>query len=83
MAAMKFEKTVITIGRKWNNPRIMVWVTDEEIGLGLSLDDFLIALAAEIGNPATLLTSAQMLRRIQASAKSVIETVKEHSAEVL
>jgi hypothetical protein len=66
----------ITILRKWNNPNIEISVSNEAIGLSMTLDDFIRALtdevaeplvrliAADAGNPTFLFTKAQLERRL-------------------
>ena len=43
--------TTVTICREWNNPHISITVTDQNIAMEMSLDDFLIALADEAAEP--------------------------------
>lgn len=43
--------TKLTICRAWNNPQIRITVTNEEISLEVSLEDFLVALADEAAEP--------------------------------
>ena len=43
-------KSKITISKHWNSPQIHVWVTDEEIGLQMDMEDFRKALKLELGN---------------------------------
>ena len=68
--------TKITICRKWNNPQIGITVTDQDISLEMSLDDFLVALtdeaaepivesiAASAGNPAFWFTKEALVRNL-------------------
>ena len=58
-------KSVVTISRLWHQPNIIVWVNNEGIGMGMKLDDYLVALSEEIGNPLLLLTKAQMLQKMR------------------
>lgn len=76
---MSAAREVVTISRHWDNPTIKVWVNREEIGLQVGIDDYLAALAREIGNPATMLTQAQLLARIRAAAERVRLKVQESS----
>lgn len=41
----------ITICRKWNNPQINIKLTDDEISMEMSLEDFLVALTDEVAEP--------------------------------
>ena len=43
--------TKVTILRKWNNPQIAITVSDDGIGVEMTLSDFLIALADEVAEP--------------------------------
>lgn len=66
-------KSVVTVSRKWNEPNIIVWVNNEGIGMGMKLDDYLVALSEEIGNPLLLLTKAQMLQKMR-DVTSIVES---------
>lgn len=79
---MSAAREVITISRHWDNPAIKVWVNHEHIGLQVGIDDYLVALAAEIGNPAIVLTRAQLLTRMRAAAERVRLKVQESSVAV-
>jgi hypothetical protein len=76
-------KSVVTVSRKWHEPQIRVWVSQEEIGMSMWLDDYLKALAKEVGNPATLLTNAQLLRVLQKAAINVETEMKLASKAVI
>ena len=43
-------KSVVTVSRKWDNPKITTTLSDEEIKLQCNLTDFLTALKTEIGS---------------------------------
>lgn len=73
-------KSIVTVSRLWNNPKILVQVTNEGIALTLMLDEFLNAMAAEMGNPTFLVTKAQLLAKMQAAASVVESGVKESSS---
>ena len=69
----------ITILRRWNNPRIEINVSNESIGITMSLDDFIAALTDEVaeplvrqvvqdaGNPTLWFTKTQLERNLVAS----------------
>lgn len=69
-------KNIVTILRKWNNPQIVIRLSNEALELDMSLEDFLLALtdeAAELlvkqavqdaGNPTLLFTNAQLEKRL-------------------
>ena len=68
--------TLVTIMRKWNNPRIEIRLNSEALEIDMSLEDFLLALTDEAaeplvkqvvqdaGNPTLLFTNAQLERRL-------------------
>ena len=80
---MNLDKSVLTVSRQWHNPNILVWVNDEEIGMGMKLSDFMIALAKEIGNPALLLTNSQLLTKLNTAASNITEGMKAQSSQVM
>lgn len=54
------DKQLVTITRKWHEPFIRVDVTEIGIGVTMSLEDFVIALAKESGaNEPGLIKSAE------------------------
>lgn len=77
------EKTVITISRYWNNPKITTKVTNQEISLEMSLDDFKEALKKEIGSVTTVLTKAGFEQKVDKAFVNIIEGIKEESAKVI
>jgi len=77
------DKTVVVVSRKWHAPLITAYVTQTEVGVSMALLDFVKALAAEIGNPATLLTNAQLLRVLEAATAKVTTEMKLSSTSVV
>jgi hypothetical protein len=75
------EKHVVTISRAWGRDTpILISVTNLGIGLEVPLDEFVKAVAQEAGNPALLLTRAQLEARLEAAVRKVCETVKQATA---
>jgi len=72
-------RSTVTVSRLWGNPEIFVWVDALSLGMRISLDDFIVALAKEMGNPTLMITQAQLLARMQTAARVVEATVKESS----
>lgn len=52
------DKSLVTISRKWHEPYVRVDVTDTGIGTTVTLEDFVIAMARELGAPEIILTDA-------------------------
>jgi hypothetical protein len=73
-------KTLL-ISRKWNHPKIFIEMEHEGIQIGMSVADFVTALADEAaeplaaqiagsaGNPFLLMTNAQLVARIVAAVE--------------
>lgn len=77
------EKAVVTISRYWDNPKIFTKVTNKEISLEISLDDFKKAIKNEIGSVATTFTKAGLDQKIDKAFDNVIKGIKEESAKVI
>ena len=76
-------KRVITKSRKWHYPEILAYVSNQEIGLQINLDDYLQALVAEIGNPSLLLTQTKLLAKLRAASIVVEQEMHEKSVTVV
>ena len=77
------DKSVVTVARKWNSPMVTAFANIEAIGVQVALSDYVIALATEIGNPTTLLTNAQLLKRMQEAAARVEAELKKATTHVV
>ena len=77
MNPMDIQKSRVVISRHWNNPAINVEVTDAEIRVMMSMQEFLDAVCTEIGNPATVFTEGQLRKRVRAASESVLSKMKE------
>lgn len=54
------EKSLVTVSRKWHEPFVRVDVTDLMIGVTMTAEDFLQALATELGvAPDTVLAAGE------------------------
>ncbi len=80
---MENEKTTVLVGRKWNNPAITICISHEEIKIAVNLRDFLVALAAETGNPTTLLTVAGLRKALIKASERVVSGMKEETSRVI
>lgn len=52
------DKQMVVVSRRWHEPFIRMDVTEVGIGITMSLDDFVLALAKEAGVPEAKLTEA-------------------------
>lgn len=76
-------KSMVTVSRFWDNPKIFSKVTSDYIALSIDLDDFYAALLDEIGQVATALTKKQMIKKMKLAGNAVIEKIKEESVKVI
>ena len=67
----------VIVSRKWKQPEVTTFVDVEQVGSSITLDDYLISLTEEIGNPTMIVSKAALLKRLQdASSVVVIELKK-------
>jgi len=70
------ERTMVSISRQWNKPEIEMWINDNEHGLQMSLEEFMVALESEIGSVTTVFTQKTFHDRITAAKDSVLKKIK-------
>lgn len=70
-------KRVVIVGRQWHRPEITVIVTDEKIGVQMTLDDFMKAVAAEIG------ADQDLQNKLQAAGQTVVGGMKQETTRVM
>lgn len=68
--------TVCKIAGPMKAAPILMWITPDEVGLRMGLNRFVDALASEIGNPALILTQAQLQAKLQAAADRIVLNMK-------
>lgn len=73
----------VRISREWHNPTIRIVVTDDSIGISMPLDDFILAMNEEYGNPAATITRAQHLAKLRAAADAVALSMKHETTAVI
>jgi hypothetical protein len=67
----------VIISRHWHKPEIQYNVTDEGLTIVVKLDDFILALIKEMGNPVAILTKAQLEAKVKAASIAACEKIKE------
>ena len=77
------DKVRVIVARKWHNPEIVISVTADGIAIAIPLVDFIQALAVELGNPALLLTKAQLLAKLRASSDVICTDMKLLTKQVI
>jgi hypothetical protein len=76
-------KTVVTVSRLWNNPKITTSVSNAGIALSMDMDDFTTALKQEIGAVTWVFTKSEFEKRLDAAVVSIITGVKQESIKVI
>lgn len=76
-------KSVVTISRHWNNPKITTTISPEGISLQMEMADFVSALKQEIGKVTWVFTQTEFEKRVDAAVATVLEGVKEESVKAI
>lgn len=76
-------KQFITILRKWNHPQIHIWISDEEIGLKMSIEDFKEALKKEIGSVTWVFRKESFEKMLDNAINQIISDIKKESAKIM
>jgi hypothetical protein len=72
-------KEILTISRYWNNPVITAFVTNDEVGVRITLEDFLAALKTELGSITFKISNVNFKALVDQKSKEILEKVKESS----
>jgi hypothetical protein len=79
----RFTLSVIKTGGPVTIAPIEMWVRDNELGLQISLDDFLIGLTEGVGTPNLIFTKASLLSKMKATADQLVTTMKMESRKAV
>jgi hypothetical protein len=75
-------KSVVTISRYWNSPKITTSVSKESISLSMDMEDFISALKTEIGfSPVIEGEPQEILAKLKAEVGSVTWVFKDETFE--
>jgi hypothetical protein len=74
-------KSKVVTCRKWSQPLLDSFVTAEEIGVRMDLDDYITALCMELGNPTFLVTNAKLEQRIRQASNKILTEIKKSTAQ--
>ena len=75
-------KSVTIVSRQWNNPSIEAFVTTKGIGASMDVQDVLVALVEQMGNPTMMMTKKQLLTKMQNAWEVVEKEIKEATRHV-
>lgn len=76
-------KTIVVVSRHWNRPDITAFVSETVVGAQMSLPQFIESLVEQTGNPAMVMTKAQLAAKLKAAADVVIDEMKKSTAKVV
>lgn len=79
---MADKREKLCVGRYWDEPKIYACVDSEKIEMRVWLDDFMEALAKELGAPWVWSEAAMKEKLIAASARA-LEEIKKASHQVV
>lgn len=75
-------KSVTIVSRQWNNPKIEAFMTSTGVGASMDVQDVLVALVEQIGNPTMMMTKKQLLTKMQVAWEVVEKEIKEATRHV-
>jgi len=75
-------KSVTIVSRQWHNPSIEAFVTTKGIGASMDVQDVLVALVEQMGNPTMVMTKKQLLTKMQVAWEVVEKEIKEATRHV-
>lgn len=64
-------KMVVLVSKRWDNPTITVGIAPEGLTMQMTLDEFITALALEVGSPAMLFSQEKLRQKLQEAADKI------------
>lgn len=77
------DKEMVVISKQWDNPLIHVRVTNKEISLGISLEDFIEAIKQEVGSVRWIVKDSTFNLKLDTAVKSILEKIKVESVVIV
>ena len=75
-------KTKITTSRKWKQPNITTFVSEEEVGAEMDINDFIHALIEELGDPQKI-KKHELQSKLETAVQAIIHEMKSKVVHVL
>ena len=72
-------KEKLVVKKMWNNPTISMTMDNEALTIGMFYDDYLNALVETLGNPTTLVTKAQLKKKLLEAHNVVVGQLKKET----
>lgn len=79
---IKRSVSVVKLGGAYAPAPIEMFVTGDEVGITMTLDAFITALVAKVGNPTLLLTRAQLQARLTAASVEIVTDMKTETISI-
>jgi len=76
-------RTKIIVSRMWAKPNIEAFVYSDQVGARMDLNDFITAVATEMGNPVIILTRSQLLDKLRSAVEVVSAEMKNATKHVV
>lgn len=76
-------KSIITISRYWNNPKITTTISQEGIAIQQDLNDFIAAIKQEVGSVAFVFTKNEFDKKFDNAVEKILSRVKEETIKVM
>lgn len=72
----------VIVSRHWHNPQINAFVTVQDVGAEMDLDDFLLAVLDILGKPTYIMTREQLKTKVMAAKEEVVTELKKATVHV-
>jgi hypothetical protein len=76
-------KTKLIVSRKWHQPQIETFLSNEEVGASMELTDFIQALSEHIGNPTLLITKGALAQKLQQASDAVLDEIRRATIHIV
>jgi tRNA A37 threonylcarbamoyladenosine synthetase subunit TsaC/SUA5/YrdC len=80
---MKTSLSVVKLGGAHANAPIEMWISANEVGIRMPLDEFIRALVAKVGNPSLVMTQAQLKAKLDAAAAEIVAGMKTETIKIV
>lgn len=69
-------KEKIIVIRKWKEPSVKAFMDADEVGIEMSMDDYLVSLVEQITNLPFTFSKAALLAKMQEAHKNIVTDMK-------
>lgn len=73
----------VIVSRKWHQPEIRTFVSIDQVGSEISLDDFLQAMVEHMGNPTLLVTKNALQSKVQQASIAVLDEMRKATIHIV